>query len=100
MLVLAAATSSLGEGDTHARMRVGVAVFFRTVQGAEWSFQVGLFLRQLLFLVRPDFEPAYVVPGEKRRVLDQLSVKPVRTGAGLIRYETDSNSKFKFELKK
>ena len=59
MLVLAAATSSLGEGDTHARMRVGVAVFFRTVQGAEWSFQVGLSLRQHLFLVRPDFEPAY-----------------------------------------
>ena len=31
---------------------------------------------------------------------DRLPVKPVRAGSGLDRYETDPNSKFKFELKK
>ena len=31
---------------------------------------------------------------------DRLPVKLVRTGSGLVRYETGQNSKFKFELKK
>ena len=31
---------------------------------------------------------------------DRLPVKPVRTGSGLVRYETGQNSKCKFELKK
>ena len=31
---------------------------------------------------------------------DRLSVKPVRSGSGLGRYQTGPNSKFKFEFKK
>ena len=31
---------------------------------------------------------------------DRLPVKPVRSGSGLGRYQTGTNSKFKFEFKK
>ena len=31
---------------------------------------------------------------------NRLPVKPVRPGSGLVRFETGSNSKFKFEFKK